>query len=181
MFCSISPLHLNKFVPNFQNGACFFCDDHKRGNNPILTSKLYILFHLLIPSKWICSKLSQWGSFFMTIEKVYKSVFILYLPRYSIVSFSSFRIQQRTLHSFIVVIFGPYNAFPNGQMETFYLGECDLSDLLNMYCKVWKWYDGKKWMCATMLWRNWSLAVNIWGDIAKKLLYQLSLWLSLKN
>ena len=32
--------------------------------------------------------------------------------------------------------FGPYNAFPNGEMEIFYLGECDLSDLLNMYCKV---------------------------------------------
>ena len=27
-----------------------------------------------------------------------------------------------------MVIFGPYNAFPNGEMEIFYLGECDLSD-----------------------------------------------------
>ena len=31
-----------------------------------------------------------------------------------------------------------------------------------MYCKVRKWLDGKKWMCATVLWRNWSLTVNIW-------------------
>ena len=72
-----------------------------------------------------------------------------------------------TLCSIIVVIFGPYNVFPNGKMEIFYLCECDLSDLLNMYCKVWKWHDGKKWMCATMLWRNCSLAVNILGDITK--------------
>ena len=31
--------------------------------------KLYVLFHFLIPSKQICSKLLQQGSFFVTIEK----------------------------------------------------------------------------------------------------------------
>ena len=93
--------------------------------------------------------------------------FILYLPRYSIVSLSFFRIWYRTLHSIIVVIFGLCNAFPNGEMEIFYLSECDLSDLHNMYCKVSKWHDGKKWMCATVLWRNWGLAVNMLGDITK--------------
>ena len=41
----------------------------------------------------------------------------LWLPKCSIVSFSSFMIWWRTLHSIIVVIFGPYNAFPNGEME----------------------------------------------------------------
>ena len=50
-----------------------------------------------------------------------------------------------------MVIFGSYNAFPNGEMEIFYLGECDLSDLLNMYCKVSKSHDRKKWMCTTVL------------------------------
>ena len=59
--CSISQLHLNKAAPNFQNRACFFVMIKQRGNNPILTSKLYVLFHSLIPSKWICSKLSQQG------------------------------------------------------------------------------------------------------------------------
>ena len=49
-----------------------------------------------------------------------------------------------TLHSIIVVIFGPYNAFPSGEMEIFFLGECDISDLLNMYYKDWKWHDRKK-------------------------------------
>ena len=52
-------------------------------------------------------------------------------------------------------------------MENFYLHECELSDLLNMYYKVWKWHDGKKWMCATVFWRNWSLAVNIWEILQK--------------
>ena len=32
--------------------------------------------------------------------------------------------------------FGPYNAFPNGDMEIFSLGEFDLFDLSNMGCKV---------------------------------------------
>ena len=32
--------------------------------------------------------------------------------------------------------FGPYNAFPNGEMEIFCLGEYDLFDLFNMDCKV---------------------------------------------
>ena len=52
-------------------------------------------------------------------------------------------------------------------MEIFCLGEYDLFDLFNMYCKVWKWHDGRKWMFATVLWRNRSLAVNILEDIAK--------------
>ena len=30
----------------------------------------------------------------------------------------------------------PYNAFPNGKMEIFCLGEYDLFDLFNMDCKV---------------------------------------------
>ena len=42
----------------------------------------------------------------------------------------------RTLHSIIVVIFGPYNAFPNGEMEIFFLVEYDLFDLFNMDCKM---------------------------------------------
>ena len=73
-------------------------------------------------------------------------------------------------------------------MEIFCLGEYYLFDILNMYCKVWKWHYGKKWMCATVLWKNWSLAVNILEDIAKHCLYgsckvhnflkyQLSSWL----
>ena len=66
-------------------------------------------------------------------------------------------------------------------MEIFYLGECDLSDLLNMYCKVWKWHDGKKWMCATVLWRNWSLAVNILGDIAKTIIESAQTMAELKE
>ena len=41
-----------------------------------------------------------------------------------------------------------------------------------MYCKVWKWHDGKKWMCATVLFRTWSLAMKIFEDIAK------SCWIS---
>ena len=37
---------------------------------------------------------------------------------------------------YIVVIFGPYNAFPNGEMEIFCLGEYDHFDLFNIDCKV---------------------------------------------
>ena len=72
----------------------------------------------------------------------------------------------RTLHSIIVVIFVPYNPFPIGEMEIFCLGEYGLFDLFNMDCRVWKWHD-KEVECATVLWRNWSLAVNSLEDIAK--------------
>ena len=68
MICSISWLHLNKSAPTFRTGLTFVMIK-KRGNNPILTSKLYVLFHFLTPSKEICSKLSQQGSFFVTIKK----------------------------------------------------------------------------------------------------------------
>ena len=34
-----------------------------------------------------------------------------------------------------ICIFRPYNAFPNGEIEILYLGECDFLDLYNMYCK----------------------------------------------
>ena len=63
MFCSISWLHLNEFSPNFHNRACFFMTIKKRVNNPKLTSKLYVLFYFLTPSKHICSKLSEQDSF----------------------------------------------------------------------------------------------------------------------
>ena len=69
MFCSISWLHLNKFAPNFQNRAHFFVMMKKMGNNPIQTWKLYVLFHFLTPSKWICFKLSQHDSFFHDNQK----------------------------------------------------------------------------------------------------------------
>ena len=32
--------------------------------------------------------------------------------------------------------FVPFNTFPNGEMEIFCFTECNLFDLLNMYCKV---------------------------------------------
>ena len=53
-----------------------------------------------------------------------------------------------------MVIFGPYNAFPNEEIEIFYLGECDLSDLLNIYCK---------------LWMTWWKAVDVSYCVVKKL------------
>ena len=52
-------------------------------------------------------------------------------------------------------------------MEVFILGEYDLFNLYNMNCKVSKWHDTKKWGYATVLWRNWKLAMNILEDIAK--------------
>ena len=64
-----------------------------------------------------------------------------------------------------MVIFWPYNAFPNGEIEFFCFGEYALFDLLNMCCKVWRWHERMKRMCATVLWRIWSLAVNILEDI----------------
>ena len=64
------------------------------------------------------------------------------------------------------------------EIEFFCFGEYDLFDLLNMCCKVWKWHERKKWMCATVLWRNWSLAVNILEDIAKSCWISFSLIVS---
>ena len=52
--------HVNKSAPNFQNRVTVVTIE-KRGNNPILTSKLYALLHFMTPSKQICSTLLEKG------------------------------------------------------------------------------------------------------------------------
>ena len=107
------------------------------------------------------------GLIFYDNWKGFKSVFISFLPRYSIVSFSSFGIWYRTLQSIFLVTFGPYNAFPNGEWR--FSIWVNVTFLTYSTCIGRSESDmmGKKWMCATVLWRNWSLVVNILGDIAK--------------
>ena len=59
-FCSVFQLHLNA-------GLAFVWWSKIRGNNPILTLKLYVLSHFS-PANWIYSKLLQQGYFSMTIK-----------------------------------------------------------------------------------------------------------------
>ena len=70
------------------------------------------------------------------MQNIVESVFALYLPSYSIVSFSSFMDMVEDKAFYHGGHFGPYNAFPNGGMEIFCLSEYDLFDLFNMDCKV---------------------------------------------
>ena len=64
MFCSISQLHPSKSASNFQNRA-HFCDNQKRRVTTLYLFQNYVLFCFLTPSKWICSKLSEQGSFLL--------------------------------------------------------------------------------------------------------------------
>ena len=126
--------------------------------------------------KWCTTLLwRNWSLAVNILEDIAKSCWI----SFSLIVSKTFNCKLQFLHDMVEDTafyhcghFWPYNAFPNGEIEFFCFGEYDLFDLLNMYCKVWKWHDGKKWMCATVLWRNWSLAVNILEDIAK------SCWIS---
>ena len=52
-------------------------------------------------------------------------------------------------------------------MEIFCLGEYDLLTYLTWIVMSASGHDGKNWMFATVLCRNWSLTVNILEDIAK--------------
>ena len=42
------------------------------------------------------------------------------------------------LHSIIVVIFGPYSAFPNREMEIFYFQMGHFTEIENLHFPIWK-------------------------------------------
>ena len=55
-------LNLDDFHWDFQDRAHYVKMTEMRGHNPILASKLYILFNILTPLRWISLKLSEQGS-----------------------------------------------------------------------------------------------------------------------
>ena len=123
-------------------------------------------------NKWMCATvlLRTWSLAMKIFEDIAKSCWI----SFCFISSKIFNFKLQFLHDMVEDTafyhcghFWPCNAFLNREIEFFCFGEYELFDLLNMYYKVWRWQERMKWMCATVLWRIWSLAVNILEDIAK--------------
>ena len=127
--------------------------------------------------KWMCATVlfRIWSLAMKIFKDIAKSCWI----SFCFISSKIFNFKLQFLHDMVEDTafyhcghFWPCNAFLNREIEFFCLGEYDLFDLLNMYYKVWRWHDRKKWMCTTLLWRKVEVSIEYFGRYCKKLLNQ---------